>query len=83
MGKFRIKKETLEKFFVEIINAGYPSIEDFAKAKGKSISYIGDVFAEIRRGLKRGDIVSSTTETMEFFLRTSKREARMLDSQKS
>jgi len=79
MGKFRIKKETLEFWLNKAITDGLIDYKTYAKQVGKSESYIGDIFDEIRRAFKRGDLVAPTNEVMEFFLKTSPREARLLE----
>lgn len=75
----RLKKEVVEKLVVAL-NVGI-SVEEYAVQNKKSPKYCKYLFAEVRRALKRGDIVV-TPEVMEFFLRTSKNEAKKLDSQK-
>jgi len=79
MTKTRIKKETLEKVLNNVIQNGMLEIPEYAKKYNKSESTVADFYAEIRRAFKRGDIVPVTTDVMEFFLRTSKRESKILD----
>ena len=84
-GKFRISKEKCQAVVTEYEGYGIPGMTDlatYAKSKTLSISYVGDLFDEVRRALKRGDL-TTTSEVMEFFLRTSKREALLLDKTKA
>ena len=84
MSKFRISKGKLEEVvrqFEAIAGNVYPDIATYAKTNTLSVSYVGDLYDEVRRALKRGDI-STKSEVMEFFLRTSKREAMLLDKAK-
>jgi SOS response regulatory protein OraA/RecX len=77
MGKFRIRKDKLDIVLEQVITEGLISEKDYAKRFNHSTSYVGDLFAEIRRALKRGDM-TTTPEAMEHFLRSSSREAKML-----
>jgi len=79
MGKFRIKKKTLEDVLKNVIQNGMLEIPEYAKKFNKAESTVADFYAEIRRAFKRGDIIPVTTDVMEFFLRTSKRETKVLD----
>ena len=84
-GKFRISKEKCQAVVTEYESYGLPALQDvtsYAGTKGLSVSYVGDLFDEVRRALKRGDL-TTTSEVMEFFLRTSKREALTLDRAKA
>ena len=81
-GKFRISKEKCQAVVkeYEVMAIGYHiDLATYAKQHTLSISYVGDLFDEVRRALKRGDLTTTTLEVMEFFLRTSKREALLLD----
>ena len=82
MGKFRIKKEKLQKVLDEAVREGFTTYKAHAAKIGKSESYLGDCYDEIRRAFKRGDMTPATPEIMEFFLRTSPREAKVLDAAK-
>jgi len=82
MAGFRIKQEKLQKLLDSVIAEGMPTYKDYALKVGKSASTIGDGYDEIRRAFKRGDMIPATTEIMEFFLRTSPREAKILDKAK-
>ena len=83
-GKFRISKEKCQAVVTEFEGfiTPYPTVAEYAKSKTLSVSYVGDLFDEVRRALKRGDL-TTTSEVMEFFLRTSKREALLLDKTKA
>lgn len=79
MGKFRISKQFVERMMFAVERENYPDVKSMAKLRNLSSSYVGDLYDEIRRGLKRGDL-NCSNKTMEFFLRTSQKEAKLLDS---
>lgn len=82
MATFRISKDKLQKVLDGAVAEGLPTYKDYAAKLGKSESYLGDCYDEIRRAFKRGDMTPATPEIMEFFLRTSPREAKVLDAAK-
>ena len=83
-GKFRISKEKCQAVVTQYEGCidPLPNVTEYAKSHTLSVSYVGDLFDEVRRALKRGDL-TTTSEVMEFFLRTSKREALLLDKAKA
>ena len=84
-SKFRISKEKCQvviKHYEGSMGGNPADLATYAKNSTLSVSYVGDLFDEVRRALKRGDL-TTTSEVMEFFLRTSKREALLLDKTKA
>ena len=81
-SKFRITKSKCECTLKQVESFGLPTVDAYAKQFNVSTSYASDLYAEIRRALKRGDLTASTPEAMEHFLRTSKREGKVLDKSK-
>jgi hypothetical protein len=82
MGKFRIRKDKLDIVVEQVITGNLLTEDQYCTKHGVSKSYAGDLFAEIRRALKRGDM-TTTPEAMEHFLRSSSREAKVLDKAKA
>ena len=80
-SKFRINKEKCECVLKQVETLGFVTVAEYSENFKVSTSYAGDLFAEIRRALKRGDL-TTTPDVMEHFLRSSKRESKLLDKAK-